>query len=113
MKIKLLIAVLALLATGTIAQNSPDQISTLKLDTPCATEKRVAQALAQFKEKPMLRMSSERTTIYGKGNNILIMFVNPETQSYTMIEKLSEDVFCVISVGNGVAPYIPNAEPSS
>lgn len=72
----------------------------------CGGEDLLNSVLNKYEELPFATMSSTRE-IAGVGFRInhLIIFVNPKTKTYTMIERFSEEVYCIVSVGEGISPY--------
>lgn len=96
--------------------SSPDK--TIKLDASCSTQERVTAMLKQFEEIPMLGMVSERQINDGKVMSFAtIMFVNPNTKTYTVVEQFTEEIYCVTVVGKNVTPMIdsikkPKESPS-
>lgn len=72
----------------------------------CGGEDQFNAVLDKYEELPFATMSSTRE-IPGVGFKInpVVIFVNPKTKTYTMIERLSEEVYCIVSVGDGITPY--------
>lgn len=78
----------------------------IKLDTVCASEDKLIKVLNEYKEIPMLKMVSKR--MFGDKLQELstVMFVNSTTQTYTLVEQISETLYCVIATGEQVKPYV-------
>lgn len=62
-----------------------------------------AQAMDQHGEAPMLRGDSFRE-MDNLPSQILVLFVNPTTRTWTLAERRSDDVVCIIGVGENLEP---------
>lgn len=71
---------------------------------PCGSMEEAQELLKQYGEKPMLQMNSSR----GESNNTTILFVNPETKTYTLLEKVTDYHYCVVSSGDKLATITSN-----
>jgi hypothetical protein len=92
------------------AQSKEPPIKTI--DVVCATEKQIEDTIVKkFKEQPMLVMNTSRE-INGKETNLVtILFVNPQTKTWTLAEQWTETEICVISVGKGIVPFVNPGKP--
>lgn len=100
---KLVFTLLMASATVFAQQSNPDVI---KLSVPCATVDKVMELLKQYEERPLLQMIAERD----KQELVTIMFVNPKTSTYSIVEQVNDKVYCVTGSGKGVMPYMGGAE---
>lgn len=91
---KLLLIFLWLASTLSYAQTSTD-VKIIKIDTVCGTPDQLYYYLDKLQEKPMLQMISQR----GTNEFSTVLFVNAKTQSYTIVEEISEKLYCVIGSG--------------
>lgn len=89
------IRMIKLLVTSSLLLSSVAHSAAMRLDVPCGSISEVHNILAEYNEKPMLHMASKRN----ETANSLILFVNSETKTYTLVEKVNELVYCVISTG--------------
>jgi len=55
--------------------------------------------LEEFKEFPFVRGNSKREPV---GMVPLVLFVNPETKSWTIVEKVEHNTYCVLAMGSGL-----------
>lgn len=78
--------------------------SAVRMEIPCGTSSELEAFLKEYKEVPMLRMISERNG----SENVVIFFVNSSSGTYTIVEKISEDKFCMLNSGKNIKPYIKN-----
>jgi hypothetical protein len=103
----LTIILLVILFTGkSYSQNKSDSFL-VQLKAVCMTEKDLERILdVEFEEIPMLTMTSRRE-IEGLWISIpTVMFANPKTQSWTMVEQWGKNQYCITGVGINVSPYI-------
>ena len=71
----------------------------------CTNKADMAQMLDQHSEQAMLTMISHREI----GNQITevptVLFVNRETQSWTLVERPSPEIYCAVAMGDNIRPY--------
>ena len=98
--------VLALsIVTSGCAANPP--LVTRPMDAICVDAATLAQTLANYGEKPAITMGTNRE-IAGKTESLAtVLFINYTTKTWTMAERINDDLFCVTSVGTQVQPYLP------
>jgi succinyl-CoA synthetase alpha subunit len=73
----------------------------------CGNEAGMAEVLEKYGEIPFATMTSSREVpIVGLTVNPLVIFVNPKTKTYTIIEQLTADVYCVVAIGENINPYV-------
>jgi hypothetical protein len=113
--IKIVVIAAAIIAAALFATKSPAQSKSPSLKTVeviCATERELEETIVKkFKERPMLVMRTSRELNGKEVDLITILFVNPETKSWTLAEKWSENEICVVSVGTGITPFINPGNP--
>jgi len=102
---KLVLSILLLASSAVHAQQSPTP-DAIKLTVPCATQAKVVEVLKEYDERPMLQMVSTRD----KEELVTIMFVNPKTLTYTIVEQVNDKVYCVTGSGKNVMVYMGGAE---
>jgi hypothetical protein len=94
---------LAALAFVTLPVQAQEVLN-VPIDAYCIIKDHMARILAEHQEKPMLVGVSVR---YVNGNEIsvpMVVFVNPETKSFTIAEKVN-DKYCVVALGEKLSPY--------
>jgi hypothetical protein len=100
-KIKKILAIALLIPSVSLAQNpSPD---TAVYQTMCISAKNLTDLIHEFKEIPYVRGIS-RPVIGDGPPAALVIFVNPKDRSFTIVEKTSENVYCVLAIGNNFEP---------
>ena len=94
------------LTAGLIAQPSiaNDELITIPMDVTCVSGRALAETLEEFGEIPFLQMNSTRETDNGIVTNPTVIFMNPETRSWTMAERIKRDLYCVIAIGDFAMP---------
>lgn len=90
-----------ILTIGTIhplLANEVTQFTTLT----CISEKDLEQTITEFGELSFAGGVSMRE-IPGAGlvQNDLVIFVNPKTRSWTVVEQFTKDMYCVVAGGEG------------
>ena len=76
-------------------------------DVICVDAATLAQTLANYGEKPAITMGTNRE-IAGKTEPLAtVLFINYTTKTWTIAERINDDLFCVTGVGNNIQPYLP------
>jgi hypothetical protein len=83
------------------------------IPTTCATAEALAELLVEYDETPALTMTSVRASKEKNKPTInrSLMFINYETKSWTLIERMADNVFCIIGAGDSAAPYVKKPQP--
>lgn len=75
----------------------------------CVQAEVLYSSLDEYGEKPLMHMVSHRRINDGVEENIdsypTIMFVNPRTGTWSLVEKHSENVLCILAIGQQMKPY--------
>lgn len=101
MKFLLAVAAGLLISSQAVAQNSQ------RYDAVCINIDSLAELVDEFGEDPSLVMTSIRETQRGGQVEIpTVLFVNYETKTWTMVERVTKDRFCVIATGENIKPYV-------
>ena len=97
------------LASAGVLVNAHAQGELTKVNIPalCTTSEAMSKLLTDYDEKPALVMVTTRDTEQKNKpkSNITLLFINYETKNWTLIERMSKDVFCMISAGEKITPY--------
>jgi hypothetical protein len=77
------------------------QIKTIQ--TMCLNAKDLTDTVNEFKELPYVRGIS---TPFDKedAKMSLVVFLNPTTGTFTIVEKASDNLYCILAVGGGFEP---------
>jgi hypothetical protein len=104
--LRYLITSLALIV-GSANISIASEITKLPTELICGNENGISDVLEKYGEKPFATMSTVRE-IPGVGltDNPMVIFVNPETRSYTIVERITKNTYCIVAVGDGISPYI-------
>jgi hypothetical protein len=73
----------------------------------CVNIETLADLLYEFGEKPAMTMSSLRASGDDFSTNALVLFINYETKTWTMAERIPGNRYCVIATGENIKPYTP------
>ena len=97
------IVALAVLGVGTavwaVASAKSPQIATH--ETVCVGGDDLTATVDEFRELPFVRGLSHAP---GSGHLSLVIFANPETGTFTIVERAAEDLYCILAVGSGFEP---------
>jgi hypothetical protein len=90
------------------AQSAWAQSQVVNIPTACTTVDALAELLVEYDETPALTMTSVRASKEQNNptTNPTLMFINYETKSWTLIERMADNVFCIIGAGGSAAPYV-------
>jgi len=70
-----------------------------KTEVECFNLQDLAQTLVEFGEKPFAVGTTPRIDANGLKETTMIFFINPKTLSWTLVEKMDENSYCVMSAG--------------
>jgi hypothetical protein len=95
------------LTAGLITQPSiaNDNLISLPMEVTCVPGEVLTETLGEFGEVPFLQMHSTREMDGRVVTNPTVMFMNPETKTWTMAERISKNIYCVIAIGDFVMPF--------
>ena len=93
------------LTVGTIHPSIASEITQFPTHLMCVDQKGLTQTITEFEELSFAGGVSMRD-VPGVGlvKNNLVIFVNPKTQSWTIVERFTKDMYCVIALGEGFRP---------
>ena len=75
----------------------------------CVGEIQFAETMTSYGEIPFVTMMTVRPvdkTMEKFEEYPTVLFMNPDTRTWTFAEKRGEDKFCVVGVGENAAPYV-------
>ena len=94
---------LSLVLIPSLAYSS--QEITVEFQSYCMTEPQLKNLLQKYNEKPMFKMASTRILSENMvKNSPTTLYANPKEGSWTLVEKSTEDLHCVIAAGMGITP---------
>lgn len=83
------------------------EITKLPTELVCGSDLGISEVLEKYGEKPFATMTNAREIpTVGFTSNPMVIFVNPETRTFTIVEQLTKDVYCVVAIGDSISPYI-------
>lgn len=80
-----------------------DVLSTHLYPTICMNETQLKTVLNEFEEDPMARGLS-RPVIGEDTVMSLVIFLNSKTNSFTIVEKIEENKYCILTLGSNFEP---------
>jgi hypothetical protein len=93
-----------LLFMPVIAFSQSNEAEEINIPTYCVSIKILEEVLTEFNELPMLRGKTERHVNGVSTENTLVIFMNPETKTWTIVEKMANGSYCVLSAGASFEP---------
>jgi len=103
---KILATLLIMLPVMAMSQPKGEVINIIGL---CIGQFQFAETMSSYGEVPFVTMLSMRPkdqTMENYDEYSTVLFVNPDTRTWTFAEKRGEDKFCVVGVGENAAPYV-------
>ena len=104
--LKKILASLALIV-GVIHPSIASEIYSLNTAIMCSNLKTLNDVVKEYGEIPFAVMTSYRSLNGDQAVPIrAVLFVNPNTKTYTFAEQFADNTFCVVSIGENLKPYI-------
>ena len=95
----------AALITLALAGPVVAQTELVRFPAVCTTMVTLSEVLSEYDEMPAMTMISNREA----NNTILgfktVMFINYETRTWTLVEKITKDSYCIVATGEDISPY--------
>lgn len=83
---------------------------TISTELICTSPMGLEQVLEKHKEEPFLTAISVRNLDGKLVAMSTVMFINSKTKSWTLVEKINENLYCVSAMGEHIAPYIEESD---
>ena len=77
----------------------------VKFDAYCGNGEKVAKVLEHYGERSFIGFKSQRILNKETLAFEAILFANPKDSSWTWVEKIEEDTYCIIATGNRMVPH--------
>lgn len=74
----------------------------------CLDRETMDKVLSDNKEEPFVTGVGHRVSEGDKVYHPTVIFMNPKTGSWTLVEITSENKYCITAVGSKMLPYIEN-----
>lgn len=100
---KKLIAMFLLVPSLVLANPLKSDLEVATMQTICLDIKSLTELLNEFEEIPYVRGQSRSITNDGPSLS-LVIFVNPKSGSFTIVERADKDSYCLLAVGNRFEP---------
>lgn len=83
-----------------------------QFESRCADWELLKATLQRFQELPMMTMNSVRD-IGGQPTDLeAVLFGNARTGTWTLVEQVGPDLFCITGMGDQIRPFDPKARSS-
>ena len=102
--------VIAIAVNTTVVADESELFFRTPFDAICTTERIFAETLNRYGETPIMRGLSVRDINGVVVTMNTVLFMNLETGSWTMAERMSEDAVCVVAMGQNWQVY-PGRNP--
>ena len=90
---------------STTPVNTLNDVTTVTMDTYCINTASLYEMIKKYEEKPMLTAISVRMVRDKEVPLATVLYVNADTKSWTLVEKVRDDYYCVIGMGDNIKPY--------
>jgi hypothetical protein len=80
-----------------------DPVTTM-IPAVCVDAETLSKTVDEFKELPFARGISNSLSNPEAPARSLVIFVNPETQTWTIVERVNADQYCIMAVGQKFEP---------
>lgn len=84
------------------------EIKTIPIPAYCVPLQNLEDVLSEYEELPIIRAKSVRESEDKTSENALVLFVNQQKKTWTLVEKVSENSYCIIAIGHDLEP-VPNS----
>ena len=102
---KTLAAITMILACSAQAQTPPQPpIATTMYPAVCVDAESLSKTVDEFQELPFARGLSNSLGNAEAPPLSLVIFMNPKTRSWTIVERVNPDRYCIMAVGSGFEP---------
>jgi hypothetical protein len=92
----------ALLLTFSLSAFSQTEV--VRFHAICLPINGIAEVVEKFKEEPSLVMTSNRQIEEKELGFKTVMFINYKTKTWTLVEQVGKDKFCVTATGEDIKP---------
>ena len=82
------------------------QVETVQFESICVPLEILEESMKKHGEKPFINSVGHRMFGDVKVFHATVLFINPETKTWTMVEKVGSNSYCIIGVGSNMKPYI-------
>ena len=100
---KSFIAVLALTPALALATPPGSDFSVATVDTICVSLKQLTEITDEAQEIPYVRGQSHPIMTEGAPLS-MVVFVNPTTGTFTIAERVAQDMYCILALGSRFEP---------
>jgi hypothetical protein len=94
-----------ILSLGMYQPAAAEQVTTINIPAMCVDIKSLTELVDEFAEIPAMVMTSKRDINGTAISNNVVLFVNFKEKSYTMVERVAKDIYCILAVGDDIQPY--------
>jgi hypothetical protein len=95
----------AIAITSAVAQSDSEYTFLTPFDAICTTEQIFAETLYNYGEVPIMRGQSLRNINGAMVAMNTVLFMNMQTGSWTLAERMADDAFCVVAMGQNWEVY--------
>jgi len=103
MQMKSIIATMCMSAATAWATPPGSDFTVASVDTICISLKQLTEITDEAKELPYVRGQSHPIMTEGAPLSMVI-FVNPTTGTFTIAERVAQDMYCLLALGSRFEP---------
>jgi len=81
------------------------QVEYVNFETVCVSQKMLEESMMKHGEKPFITAVGHRLNGDKRAFHPVVMFMNPNTKSWTLVERIEPNTFCIIGIGTKMEPF--------
>jgi hypothetical protein len=81
------------------------EVITVDIPAMCVGIAPLSEMLGEFGETPAMVMTSKREIQGTAMSNNIVLFVNFKEKTYTLVERVAKDTYCILAIGDSIRPY--------
>ena len=100
-----LVLIFTLLSTAAVFAQEDTASQYFPTTILCTNWETVGRSLSRYGEKPMIKSQSIRFVGGNRQMVHMIIFTNPETRTWTMIEQFDNELYCIMGAGEDLQAF--------
>lgn len=106
---KKILSLLCLIPSLVLANPLQPDFTLATVDVPCVSLKTLTEITDEARELPYLRGQSHPVMTEG-APLAMVIFVNPTTGTFTLVERIAKDTYCLLALGSKFEPVPKEAQ---
>lgn len=81
-------------------------VDVVHFESICVSQKVIEETLIEHGEKAFVTAVVHRLEGEKKVFHPVVIFMNPHTKTWTVVERVDKNTFCIIAVGSKIEPFL-------